>query len=1185
MKYYLYFILFIFFHSANAQHLNLIGYHYPYQSTFENAYQNYPNIPKGILEAVAWSNSRMVHLTSGEEESCMEMPRAYGLMGLTLNGKNYFKENLRLISFLSGIRIKDIIQSPNSHCFAYAKAYSKLIDSFRSQKKYAELPGTLNLELHGKILRTLSEIPDTGLVNQYAQDAQLFQIFTFLSSTEKSNTYHFSPYTFDLNSYFGNNLPLLQASKIIIESNGISTEEGITYQSSEQLDRSADYGPALWNPAASCNYSSRNGVAVSAITIHTVQGTYAGCISWFQNCNASVSAHYVIRSSDGQVTQMVLESSKAWHVGSENPYTIGYEHEGYVSNASWYTTAMYNSSAALTRDVCNSGYGINPLRCYFGASSSGTNTLGNCIRIKGHQHYQNQSHTDPGINWNWELYYRLINNSPNQTTITATSGTFYDSGGSGGNYNNDERYFTLFSIPGATTITLNFSSFNLENNWDYLYIYNGATNTSPLIGVYTGTNSPGSVTSTGSNLLVEFRSDCSTTASGWVANFTSNAIPPPVGDQIPPTTLVQNPGNWVTQNFTANFTDADNSGGSGLEKSYYQVIDYDGLDWRANADKGFFSDNFDLPNIHSEWTNVSGNWQINNGYLVQDDQNNSNSNIYAYINHGLSNRYLYHWAGKMEGSGTNRRAGFHYFCDDPTLSNRNNSYFIWFRLDTDKVQLYKVVNDVFTMVDEVSFNFNVAQWYDFKVIYDRITGKHLIYIDNSLIQSWTDTSPYSGGDYISFRNGNCIYTVNNLKIYRSRNSSALVEVGINGDLRFQNTNPLTFAGRIKSIVSDSNANLSAIHFQDVNVDWTPPSEPLLVNDGIGSDIDTFYNNTEIYANWSLSYDMHSDISRYLYAIGTSPGATDVVNWTDHFWNDTLHVTGLNLNYGTVYYVSVRSENGAGLLSAITSSNGQRLLTPTQAPVAQFNTSGTIICVNDSIQFQNSSSNAVTYQWLFPGGNPSSSALANPSVLFSNSGTYLITLVANGPGGTDTIQSSINITIHLPVNAQFTASDTIVYLPNAFVGFNNLSQNANGYHWEFGDGNNSTGNSPWHLYTQQGVYLVTLTAVNDACPLSLAYQTITVNGINAIPEEEKEVLFYVFQQDQNLILNFDCTQSDEYTFALIDNNGKLIEKKNQKSMIGNNRITIPIATLAEGIYFIQLTRASGLHSVKTISIIK
>src|SRR5690348_13346624 len=70
------------------------------------------------------------------------------------------------------------------------------------------------------------------------------------------------------------------------------------------------------NPAASCNYTTGRTQSITAIAIHDTEGSYAGTISWFQNCSAQVSAHYVLRSSDGQITQMVADANKAWHIGS-----------------------------------------------------------------------------------------------------------------------------------------------------------------------------------------------------------------------------------------------------------------------------------------------------------------------------------------------------------------------------------------------------------------------------------------------------------------------------------------------------------------------------------------------------------------------------------------------------------------------------------------------------------------------------------------------------------------------------------------------------------------------------------------------------------------------------------------------------------------------------------------------------
>ena len=73
---------------------------------------------------------------------------------------------------------------------------------------------------------------------------------------------------------------------------------------------------------------------------------------------------------------MLCESDKGWHVGTENPYTIGIEHDGYVSDPNNYTVAMYATTADLCADIANSGYGIEALRLPI---SLGATTL-QCIR-------------------------------------------------------------------------------------------------------------------------------------------------------------------------------------------------------------------------------------------------------------------------------------------------------------------------------------------------------------------------------------------------------------------------------------------------------------------------------------------------------------------------------------------------------------------------------------------------------------------------------------------------------------------------------------------------------------------------------------------------------------------------------------------------------------------------------------
>jgi N-acetyl-anhydromuramyl-L-alanine amidase AmpD len=880
-----------------------------YQQQFANAYSQYPAVPRGLLEAVSFTMTRFQHIQN-VEESCTGLPKTYGVMGLTLDGKNYFNNNLLYISQVSGISANDIINIPQQNILAFAAAYNHqlmMLSPFQNQE--------LNV---AHILAQLSELPNTNLQTDFALNAHLYSVMSFMNDKKMQKAYNFPNPNYDLEKIFGAaNLKVLQSTNVVIKNENIEGDENVVYKKSTITNKSANYPPAL-SDFTTCNFSSRSGTQISAVTIHTVQGSYAGCISWFKNCSANVSAHYVLRSSDGQVTQMVLESDKAWHVGNSNPYSIGLEHEGWVNNAAWYTTAMYQSSADLVRDITQSFYGISPLRTAYFPWTATTNynassIPGSCVAIKGHQHFPSQSHTDPGANWDWDYYYKLLN-APTTTTTTNTnsSGTTFDSGGSSGNYANDERTLFLIQPTGAQSITLTVNQFDVEATWDYLYIYEGTSVYGNRIGIYTGTTIPSTINVNNSAVLIEFRSDCGTTNPGYSISW--NAV---TADTVKPTTVVSAVNTWETTNFTASFTDNDNVGGSGIQKSYYQVIDFDGTEWRANANNGFFADNFDVA-IHPEWKPVVGVWSINSSTLYQSDDTLNNTSISAYLNQSLSNRYLYHYKATIDGSGINRRAGFHFFADDDTLTNRGNSYFVWFRVDDAKLQIYKVVNDVFgPPVVNISLATNVGQLYDYKIIYDRISGDIIVYRNDQFITTWKDPSPILTGDYISFRNGHSTFRVNELKVYRSRYPSVTVTVGPNGDIRYQNPNPSTPSGKIKSIVDDNANNISTIAQQLVNVDWTPPTN-YQVNDGIAVDIDTINTNNQLAANWNNATDSNSGVASYSYAIGTTPGDSDVVAWTNNNLNTTFNASSLSLTNLQDYYVSVRSVNAAGLDTTVVS---------------------------------------------------------------------------------------------------------------------------------------------------------------------------------------------------------------------------------------------------------------------------
>ena len=1137
--------------------LNLIAQNInSYQNEFDAAYVQYPNLPKGILEAVSFTQTRFDNIQH-PEHSCIGIPEVTGVMGLVANGQGYFNSNLQTIATLASVPVQDF-GDPAVDVLAFAKAYNQLM--------IQENISSTDFHGHEFILRSLSEIPsDNNPVNAYALSAHTFQIFQFLRDEENQANYGFPAHVIDLAAIYGeNNLKVLSSSKVEISNQQVIDTDGINYI---PQNKSTEYGPALWVATPSCNFSSRSGTPISAVTIHTIQGSYAGAISWAQNCNANVSYHYVVRSTDGQVTQMVYEADKGWHVGSENPYTIGIEHEGYVNNAAWYTVAMYNGSANLCKDITISGYGINPLRTYYGPASTGTNLLGGCTKIKGHQHYANQSHTDPGINWNWEYFYQLINANPTVTSLTAASGVTYDSGGNTGNYANDERKLYLIEPANVQSVTLNFTSFNIEQNWDYMYIYDGNTISSPVLGVYTGTSVPASITSSGGAILIEFRSDCATTAPGWEINWTS--IPGAAGPDItPPTTSVSVSNAWKTTSFNVNFTDADNVGGSGVQHKFYQVIDYDGTEWRANENNGFFSDNFDLA-IHPDWTSQVGTWGINASVLRQSNEAEGNSNIWANLNQDNYSQWLYHFSTQISGAGGNKRTGFHFMCDDPTLPNRGNSYFIWLRSDDDKVQIYKTVNDIFTLEVDIPYVVNDNEWYDIKTVYDKTTGKIELYINNALAADWTDPSPYLLGNSISFRSGDCVLDANNLKVYHNRNASELVTINVGNDIQNQNFNPLTQAAKIKSIVIDTASNISDIAEKLVNVDWSPPISIANVNDGLGADINTIFSNTEISANWTPSSDPNSDIASYWYAIGTAPLLTDVVTWTDNWYSDTVTHSGLSLVETQTYYVCVYAENGAGLFSDTVCSDGQTLQPPVATPDAAFIIPNSYICALETVQVLNSSTNAQSYSWTTPGATPASSTLQNPFFTFMATGYYDITLQATGPGGVDTEVQTIYVNIDTIPTASYTASAYTVDISNAYVTFANSSQHANGYYWDFDDATFSTDSDPWHQFNNLGSYNVMLIAINGNCPNDTTYSTINVIDDLGLEESIEGVEFYPNPVENEINLKLGKQWQSEVNVEILDTRGRLVFKETFKNQ---NLIEVDLLDqkMNDGIYFLRIS---------------
>jgi N-acetyl-anhydromuramyl-L-alanine amidase AmpD len=212
------------------------------------------------------------------------------------------------------------------------------------------------------------------------------------------------------------------------------------------------------------NYDLANrpadGLTVRYIVIHDVEGSYASALGVFQDPTYGASSHYVIRSSDGHIAQMVETKNVAWHAGNWyiNGHAIGIEHEGFaISGATWYTDAMYQASAALVRYLA-AKYNIPLDRAHI---------IGHDDIPGPTSSYQSGMHWDPGPFWDWARYMALILAPSGATDTGATP-----------------KIVTLQIDPSANSQTVKDcegSGVLLTKPASFVYLHTSPSNTAPYI--------------------------------------------------------------------------------------------------------------------------------------------------------------------------------------------------------------------------------------------------------------------------------------------------------------------------------------------------------------------------------------------------------------------------------------------------------------------------------------------------------------------------------------------------------------------------------------------------------------------------------------------------------------------------------------------------------------------------------
>lgn len=212
----------------------------------------------------------------------------------------------------------------------------------------------------------------------------------------------------------------------------------------------------------------------------------------------------------------------------------------------------------------------------------------------------------------------------------------------------------------------------------------------------------------------------------------------------------------------------------------------------------------------------------------------------------------------------------------------------------------------------------------------------------------------------------------------------------------------------------------------------------------------------------------------------------------------------------------------------------------------------------SVTFTNQSSGDYS-SLLWDFGDGTTSTLLNPIHSFTEKGSYTISLVATGPGGTDELIQTDYINVYSPAEAAFTASPTAGSFPLT-VQFNNTSTgDYDTYLWNFGDGTNSTEPDPVHEYAAQGVYNVSLTingSGGQSQETKLNYITVyapVIAEFSAMPTEGQSPLTVDFT-------NLSSGDFDSFLWEFGDSNTSDLENPTQ---IYNNAGTYSVSLTVSG----------------------
>ncbi len=341
---------------------------------------------------------------------------------------------------------------------------------------------------------------------------------------------------------------------------------------------------------------------------------------------------------------------------------------------------------------------------------------------------------------------------------------------------------------------------------------------------------------------------------------------------------------------------------------------------------------------------------------------------------------------------------------------------------------------------------------------------------------------------------------------------------------------------------------------------------LIVTNVTGSDTVDMMNHIEVEDIPTAGYDYTQDSLDFAFN-DTSIYSVDSVKWDFGDGNgstmfDPMH----SYDEAGVYPVTLIAYNHCG-----TDTLTQDVFIGGAEPLAIIASSENVICVGDTVFFMDDSQgNPDTWTWLFEAGDPDSSNLQNPYVIYNTPGVFDVFLRASNQFGMSTSTLVDYITVIAPpqLDPTYDADDLS-------VDFNsNLTPGSvDSIRWDFGNGDFSTEMDPTYEYDEDGMYTVTVTVYTicgeysymfDVDVMTSSNLEIIVDNLSIYPNPTRNMLYL---ESSELVL------SPSLKVSIVDILGRNTGDFDHQ-MISSEKLSLDVSRLVAGTYFVEVQAENG-----------